>query len=354
MRARAAWAFLLLALPAANQLRFEGQPVSPEQRASLRLEREKKAAASLGLSFENGRWVIPADRLGRSGEKAPEGKSAGPPPAGKSSWTLEKIAQSSNLSLEVYDTLHCRIAGSVDRPRLRDLGQAAEKTWVAFQKLQFGETGSGLGALDANLQSEDGGRFLLLWARDRASFQKLTASLEGRRSDVALVLEEGKSRTEAIQEGTHRFAHALLRRFHFDGKSLPDWYEEGFACLMDLKSGSAVPRPCRAQGNWMQSARELHAQRKLRPLKVLVGLGVEEMSAEDVLQSMSLVEFLAKRSSLPRMQEALRANAPSPGSPFPRGVDAVRPHEEAFRSALGTPSWDALETAWKGMLEAAR
>lgn len=359
------WLGLSLAsLLAGPEMRFEGKSVNSEERSQLRIEREKKAAASLGLAFESGRWVIPRDRFGAGDGNAngregggPKTAKGGPPPS------LEAIAQLANLSVETYDTLHCRIGGNVDRTRLRDLGQAAEKAWVAFQKMQFGETGGGLGSLDASFAAEDGGRFLLLWSRDRAGAQRLRNALQGRRADVVVVSEEGITKPQALAEAMHRFAHVLLSRFRFEGKDLPDWFDEGFACLMDLRAGAAAPYSCRApasvsfaengpemgKGDWRQSVQSLMQQRKLRPLKVLVGLGLEEMSADDVLQSMSLVEYLGKRASLPKLEESLRAASPAAGVPFPRGVDAVRPHEIALQSAIGTAQWDAIESAWKAM-----
>lgn len=354
-------AFALLAL-VPGQVRFEGRSVSVEERESLRRERESKAAQSLGMRLEGGRWIPATDRSGEissGGSTASSGTSkptAGPPPS------LEEIARQSNLPFEVYDTLHFRIAGNVDRIRLRDFGQAAEKFWVAFQKLMFGES-SGMGSLDASFQSEDGGRFLAVWARDRESERRVLRVLEGRREDVVVLLEQGMSRPELLGQGSHRLAHVFLRRFRFDGKDLPDWLDEGFACLLDMRGGASQPAFCRKEMGasaiaggqaWTKTLQSFAAQRKLRPLKVLMGLSREEMGLEDVLQAMSFLEFCAKRASLPRLLEAVRANAPRPGTGFSQGVDAIKPHEAALQQVLGTSNWDSLESSWRAFLEAQR
>lgn len=157
-----------------------------------------------------------------------------------------------------------------------------------------------------------------------------------------------------LSQAVHKTSHVLLLSHRRAGAWMPWWFLEGFGAFQEfgvLRESRTycleVARPgdyakagtpeadevakARMESHWKKRARELLAGGKARDLRVLARLPLNELALEDVIQSWSVVDWLARERKLPA---------------FVRAYKDRREFDAACTEALELPA-DGAEQRWR-------
>lgn len=173
---------------------------------------------------------------------------------------------------------------------------------------------------------------------------------------------QGPSEMSTVRsQAVHKTSHVLLLSHRRAGAWMPWWFLEGVATWEEmavLKESRTycleVERPgdyakagtpeadeaakARLESAWRKRARELVAGRQARDLRVLAGLALNELKFEDVIQSWSIVDWMARSGKLPAFTLAYKEK---------------REFSAACEAALGGPPAD-VEQRWQAAVLAGR
>ncbi len=381
---------------ALGRVLFEGKWVSPAERDALAARREEEAFRAKGLVPHEGRWVTPEEKEAiekglvlHEGRWLPEVEAMAakgfirregtwiPRPLGEALDAVDRAGEATGTALRASATEHFVTAGPYEEAFLKEIGEGAERVLAYFDRV------FGAGAAEEGLRSQRAELYLF---EDVATYAKAashfasgtttvgTAWVEYAKRANGFVLYEprpisvaarlGRERDALVGHTLHHVGHLLLNRRAPNGRLLPPWYDEGFACLGEFAAISANTVFCRAPavesgggyvrprvartgaepdpnrlaaGKWREELRRAIWAGALPPFEPVLRREISEITLLEILLSMAAVERLsaAGTEGVSRLHARIRRGMP----PSPRRTldpnDSRALHEAAFLEAVG-------------------
>jgi hypothetical protein len=188
----------------------------------------------------------------------------------------------------------------------------------------------------------------------------------------------GRPRAHLAGHSFHHRGHILINQHLYDGRLLPPWFDEGFACLFEFRVhqcnqvlcvaglttvGTESRTNARAKEVYVFSQAEFRAGAWKGNLRsgllaedaVLVNFDrlaqkrFGELGPADVAMSMAIVAWIEQRGpgSLRRFQESLKRSAPrAPQRVQVKTATRQARYDEAFQDAVGM-GWRAADKEWR-------
>ncbi|MGH7150941.1 MAG: hypothetical protein ACREIU_09595 [Planctomycetota bacterium] len=381
---------------ALGRVLFEGKWVSPAEREALAARREEEAFRAKGLVLHAGRWVTPEEKEAlekglvlHEGRWIPEAEAMAakgfirregswiPRSLGEALAAVDRAGEASGTALRVSATGHFVTAGPYEEAFLKEIGEGAERVLAYFDRL------FGAGAAEEALRGQRAELYLFedapSYAKAASHFASGTTTVgaawvEYAKGANGFVLYEprpisvaarlGRERDSLVGHTLHHVGHLLLNRRSPNGRLLPPWYDEGFACLGEFAAIAANTVFCRAPavdsgggyyrrrdakaeaepdlnrlaaGKWREELRRAIEVGALQPLEPVLRREISEITLLEILLSMGTVERLALAGpeGVGRLHARIRRGMP----PSPRRTlepnDSRALHEAAFLEASG-------------------
>jgi hypothetical protein len=188
----------------------------------------------------------------------------------------------------------------------------------------------------------------------------------------------GRPEAHLAGHSFHHRGHILINQHHYDGRLLPPWFDEGFACLFEFRVHQCNQVMCIAglttvgtesrtnakarkvyvfnqkefrAGAWKGNLRSglLAGDKALVSFDRLAQKRFGELGPADVAMSMAIVAWIEQRGegSLRRFQESLKSSAPlAPQRVQVKTGTRQARYDAAFQDAVGM-GWRAADKEWR-------
>ncbi len=356
-------------MTAKGMVRFEGRWVTKEDRDKL----------EQGLVLYQGKWITKADAMKAQGLAEFDGRWI-PIPEAIARNDVREASKAAGAELELALTDDCAIAGTFGAAFLAKIGAK-----LTLARAWFG----------AQFEIEPGLRILgdrraefYCFARDDKPyvatvpyFASLTKTLP---SGWAAATEKThgfywfdpfalssarlayRNEDDLVGHCLHHWGHLLLNRDLYDGRLLPPWYDEAFACLAEYTVTKSNAVFCRAQrearvetgtvakklkeapvadfdsatfhrGAWRDALKSALAKREIGDFEHLSGLQFNELGLTEIATGMAILEWLESTGpgALGRFHVAIHVGQPR-GSRVDDDVNRrLACYDKAFQAACG-------------------
>lgn len=391
---------------ALGYVRYKDEWLTPQQRDErIRAEEEAEMGAR-GLVRYQDRWVTPEDRRKlESGMELVEGvwlpfadaqRKRGleefegawlPRAIALARRDLAAVAPLAKLPLQFALTNDALIAGPFATDRLQAIGAQMDISRAWFDAAWKSPPGLAL----------FGGRLAELYAFSKASdpfvdtiahFASLTTTVPPGWAEavagshgffwidpypLSSARQWHRSESDLVGHCLHHWGHLLLGRLGYDGRLLPAWYEEGVACLSEVRGHARNAVFCRGsllavggtasargrvdfgtgrfrEGGWRDFLRQAFEAKAVQGFDQLAQLEFATLELVDIAASMAIVEWLQMQkdgAGLRAFHDALRRGAPkSPERVIRDGHARQANYDRAFQAAAGM-NWREADQAWR-------
>jgi len=357
-------------------VRYQDRWVTPEDK--LKLE--------AGLELVEGVWMPFADAQRKRGLEDFEGAWL-PRPVALARRDLAAVAPLAKQPLQFALTSDAMIAGPFAADRLQAIGAQLDLSRAWFDATWRSPPGLAL----------FGGRLAELYAFGKASdpfidtvphFAALTNTVPPGWAEavagshgffwidpypLSSARQWHRSESDLAGHCLHHWGHLLLGRLGYDGRLLPAWYEEGVACLSEVRGHSRNAVFCRGsllaaggtasgreridfgtgrfrEGGWRDFLKQAFEAKAVQGFDQLAQLEFATLELVDIAASMAIVEWLQAQkegAGLRAFHDALRRGAPkSPERVIREGQARQAHYDRAFQAAAGM-NWRDADQAWR-------